>query len=46
MTAWGELLFASVLTTEETRTLAVGLRQYAIQTSVYGNQVLDAGAVK
>src|SRR5699024_7587737 len=27
MTAWGEVLFASVLTTEETRTLAVGLRQ-------------------
>lgn len=42
MTAWGEVLFASVLTTEETRTLAVGLRQYATQTNVYWNQVLAA----
>lgn len=42
MTAWGEVLFASVLTTEDTRTLAVGLRQYATQTNVYWNQVLAA----
>ena len=42
MTAWGEVLFASVLTTEETRTLAVGLRQYATQTTVYWNQILAA----
>ncbi len=42
MTAWGEVLFASVLTTEETRTLAVGLRQYATQTNVYWNQILAA----
>ncbi|WP_114856622.1 carbohydrate ABC transporter permease [Brachybacterium sp. YJGR34] len=42
MTAWGEVLFASVLTTEETRTLAVGLRQYATQTNVYWNQVMAA----
>lgn len=42
MTAWGEVLFASVLTTEETRTLAVGLRQYATQTNVYWDQILAA----
>lgn len=42
MTAWGEVLFASVLTTENTRTLAVGLQQYATQTNVYWNQVLAA----
>ena len=42
MTAWGEVLFASVLTTEETRTLAVGLRQYATQTTVYWNQIIAA----
>ena len=32
MTAWGEVLFASVMTTDENRTLAVGLRQYSTQT--------------
>ena len=42
MTAWGEVLFASVLTTEDTRTLAVGLQQYSTQTNVYWNQVLAA----
>ncbi|GAA1488216.1 carbohydrate ABC transporter permease [Brachybacterium sacelli] len=42
MTAWGEVLFASVLTTENTRTLAVGLQQYSTQTNVYWNQVLAA----
>lgn len=42
MTAWSEVLFSSVMTTEENRTLAVGLRQYASQTSVYWNQVMAA----
>lgn len=45
MTAWGEVLFASVMTTEESRTLAVGLRQYATQTNVYWNQILAASLV-
>src|SRR5947209_2221506 len=34
MTAWNELLFASLLTTESTRTLAVGLQGYATQSNV------------
>lgn len=45
MTAWGEVLFASVMTTEVNRTLAVGLRQYSTQTSVYWNQVMAAALV-
>ena len=42
MTAWGEVLFASVMTTQDNRTLAVGLRQYSTMTSVYWNQVMAA----
>jgi multiple sugar transport system permease protein len=45
MTAWGEVLFASVLTDESTRTLAVGLRGYANQAQVYWNQVMAASVV-
>lgn len=45
MTAWGEVLFASVLTTEDTRTLAVGLQSYATQANVYWNQVMAASLV-
>jgi multiple sugar transport system permease protein len=45
MTAWGEVLFASVMTTNENRTLAVGLRQYATQTNVYWNQIMAASLV-
>ncbi|GAA2787069.1 carbohydrate ABC transporter permease [Crossiella cryophila] len=45
MTAWSEVLFASVLTTADTRTLAVGLRGYATQSSVYWNQVMAASLV-
>jgi multiple sugar transport system permease protein len=45
MTAWGEVLFASVLTDESTRTLAVGLRAYANQAQVYWNQVMAASLV-
>ncbi|KPI11575.1 ABC-type transporter, integral membrane subunit [Actinobacteria bacterium OK074] len=45
MTAWGEVLFASVLTTEQTRTLAVGLQAYASETNVYWNQVMAASLV-
>jgi multiple sugar transport system permease protein len=45
MTAWGEVLFASVLTSEHTRTLAVGLRGYATQSNVYWNQVMAASLV-
>lgn len=45
MQAWGEVLFASVLTTESNRTLAVGLQLYSIQNDVYWNQVMAASIV-
>ncbi|GLW10664.1 ABC transporter permease [Microtetraspora sp. NBRC 13810] len=45
MTAWGEVLFASVLTDDATRTLAVGLQGYATQNDVYWNQVMAASLV-
>jgi multiple sugar transport system permease protein len=44
ITAWG-VLFASVLTDDATRTLAVGLRNYAIQSNVYWNQLMTAAIV-
>jgi multiple sugar transport system permease protein len=45
MTAWGEVLFASVMTNDSTRTLAVGLQEYATQNDVYWNQVMAASLV-
>lgn len=42
MTAWGEALFASVLTDAGSRTLAVGLREYSTESSVYWNEVMAA----
>ena len=45
MTAWGEVLFASVMTNDTTRTLAVGLVGYATQNDVYWNQVMAASLV-
>jgi multiple sugar transport system permease protein len=45
ITAWGEVLFASVLTTDATRTLAIGLRNYASQSNVYWNQLMAASIV-
>lgn len=45
MTAWGEVLFASVMTNDVTRTLSVGLQGYATQTEVYWNQVMAASLV-
>jgi multiple sugar transport system permease protein len=45
MTAWGEVLFASVLTSEGSRTLAVGLQGYSTQNEVYWNQVMAASLV-
>lgn len=45
MTAWGEILFASVLTDESSRTLAVGLQGYSTQNDVYWNQVMAASLV-
>lgn len=45
MTAWGEVLFASVMTTDENRTLAIGLQLYSTQANVYWNQVMAASLV-
>jgi multiple sugar transport system permease protein len=45
MTAWSEVLFASVMTNDGTRTLAVGLRGYATQNDIYWNQVMAASLV-
>jgi multiple sugar transport system permease protein len=45
ITAWGEVLFASVLTNEQTRTLAIGLQGYATQSNVYWNQLMAASVV-
>ncbi|GHG25746.1 ABC transporter permease [Streptomyces filamentosus] len=45
MTAWGEVLFASVMTDDTTRTLAVGLQGYSTQNDVYWNQVMAASLV-
>lgn len=45
MTAWSEVLFASVMTNATTRTLAVGLRDYSTQTDVYWNQIMAASLV-
>ncbi len=45
ITSWGEVLFASVLTSERTRTLAIGLQAYASQSNVYWNQLMAASVV-
>lgn len=45
MTAWSEVLFASVMTNATTRTLAVGLRDYSTQNDVYWNQIMAAALV-
>ncbi|MEV7343497.1 carbohydrate ABC transporter permease [Streptomyces sp. NPDC093544] len=45
MTAWGEVLFASVMTNEQTRTLAVGLQGYSTLYNVYWNQIMAASLV-
>ncbi len=45
MTAWGEVLFASVMTDDSTRTLAVGLQGYATQNNVYWNQIMAASLI-
>jgi multiple sugar transport system permease protein len=45
MTAWGEVLFASVMTDESTRTLSIGLQEYSTQYDVYWNQIMAAALV-
>lgn len=45
ITSWGEVLFASVLTTQANRTLAVGLSEYSTQVNIYWNQIMAASLV-
>ncbi|MDL4818498.1 carbohydrate ABC transporter permease [Actinomadura opuntiae] len=45
MTAWGEVLFASVMTNDTTRTLSIGLQGYSTQNDTYWNQVMAASLV-
>jgi len=42
LTAWGEVLFASILTDDHTATVPVGLHGYATQSTVYWNQLTAA----
>lgn len=45
MTSWSEVLFASVLTSNATTTLAIGLQAYAGLANVYYNQLMAASIV-
>jgi len=45
MNSWGEVLFASVLTTSDTRTLAVGMQAFATNVSVRWNEAMAASIV-
>jgi len=45
LNGWGEVLFASVLTTSDTRTLAVGLQSFASQIDVRWNEMMAASVV-
>ncbi|HEY7047075.1 MAG TPA: carbohydrate ABC transporter permease [Jatrophihabitantaceae bacterium] len=45
MTSWGEILFASVMTSGNSETLAIGLQGYSTQLGVYWNQVMAASLV-
>lgn len=45
LNAWGEVLFASVLTTRDTRTLAVGLQAFSSQTDVRWNEMMAASVI-
>jgi multiple sugar transport system permease protein len=45
ITAWGEVLFASVLTNKATRTLSIGLQGYSSQQDVLWNQLMAAAVV-
>ncbi|MDQ0680157.1 multiple sugar transport system permease protein [Arthrobacter pascens] len=45
ISAWGEVLFASVLTNETTKTLSLGLKAYASESDVFWNQLMAASVV-
>lgn len=42
MVGWEEIMFASVLTSDETRTISVGLRNYQSAQVVYWNEMMAA----
>jgi multiple sugar transport system permease protein len=45
MTSWGEILFASQMTNDATKTLSIGLQNYSTQINVYWNQIMAASLV-
>lgn len=45
MTSWGEILFSSVMTNQDTATLAIGLQSYSTESNVYWNQIMAATLV-
>jgi multiple sugar transport system permease protein len=45
ISAWGEVLFATVLTNEATKTLSLGLKAYASESDVFWNQLMAASVV-
>ena len=45
MNAWGEVLFASVLTTADTRTLAIGMQAFTTNVDVRWNEAMSASVV-
>ncbi|MGW0336928.1 carbohydrate ABC transporter permease [Streptomyces sp. NPDC003011] len=45
ISAWGEVLFASVLSNKDTRTLPIGLRAYASENDALWNQLMSASVV-
>lgn len=45
ISAWGEVLFASVLTSNATRTLPIGLQAYSSSTTVLWNELMAASIV-
>ena len=45
MNAWGEVLFASVLTTADTRTLSIGMQAFTTNVDVRWNEAMSASVV-
>ncbi|SDH85124.1 carbohydrate ABC transporter permease [Agrococcus jejuensis] len=45
ITAWGEVLFAAVLSSNATRTLPIGLQAYSSESDVLWNQLMAASIV-
>lgn len=45
MNAWGEVLFASVLTTADTRTLAIGMQAFTTNVDVRWNEAMSASVI-